>query len=976
MKKQLCTILSACCVAALAEPFYVDISSVANCSRTDDGIANNNVGGWSDEGINDMDTYPPIPSGPQQRNNYWINFVDPATSGGKDLIALRRAEDGKPFDLPESVTVPVPNRKAKYVYYYHTAVLYNGAKWSSRENNELHPVGSYTTLYADGSKAEMPIRLGVELRPWYMGAWWDNTEDLAWPVHVAWNTYSSKWGKTIGIFGTRFVNPSPDKEIVGIEFRSAKANVQPMIFGVTLDDEDYFGDPAVKTKREGNAWGSPPKAPEDFFSKKTAEELARKYAKALELGLVKGITAVEVYRPDLLAVTVGAGLTKSMKPTAADFDAVFAKKPFKLVSKDDPKYRDGFVPEKFGRFSYEFWNGDVGPFPAETFFHHTLYIQLPEPLTEGKTYVLSGDSLEEGLTRSVEFTFGKGTPNPAIKVNQVSYFPGVKKRWAYLGWWAGDLGTVDYSQFPKFEVYAGDNRVLEGDVVRRVRKFGEDDFKLRTGEDIYEMDIAALGTGTYRIKIPGLGWSEEFSVGDKTKFHDLYYHINRVLLHQRCGQELKKPWSDRVRKACHVWTEKNGSTHVEVVPGAVLTLGGYHDAADYDCFTYHLRATQQAMDAWEMFPDKFGDDLNLPESGNGIPDILDEAHWALRWYRDTQYPDGGIHHGRCNECDSSRQGFGWDDYGFFKPAIFSNYEFAAVAATFARHYAKFDKKEADTFLEASKKAYDWALRNGRSKGKEDNTGGTWAASELYFSTKDAKYLADVKSFVGNVNTNRLWEGMNNLATHVKCTFTPAFWHYALYEDPALDPAVRLVFRNWYLKQLTQFTWGEEGGKNQMVDTPYRPKRWFSWAGGSAGGDEAEPKLRAWYLSRGHEEYKDIEEKCLEYMSVCADFQLGCNPLSRTFITGMGYRPPLHPQISYDLYSDGPLLGDPVPGYVPFGICGNRPRAGWYPGGDALPENRRYADIGAGSAEYNSEFTINETIGPNIELYSILWALVQ
>ena len=156
-----------------------------------------------------------------------------------------------------------------------------------------------------------------------------------------------------------------------------------------------------------------------------------------------------------------------------------------------------------------------------------------------------------------------------------------------------------------------------------------------SGEDVYQLDISTLPPGRYHIRVPGLGRSDSFAVGGDA-IRELYYHANRAFFHQRCGQELRAPWSDFAKPACH--TEVYESGHV--VGAANYTpqpdeakrsfRGGYHDAADFDVFTYHLRSTAQVLSAYEFAPECFKDnDLNLPESGNGIPDLLDEADWAL-----------------------------------------------------------------------------------------------------------------------------------------------------------------------------------------------------------------------------------------------------------------------------------------------------------------------------------------------------------
>lgn len=98
--------------------------------------------------------------------------------------------------------------------------------------------------------------------------------------------------------------------------------------------------------------------------------------------------------------------------------------------------------------------------------------------------------------------------------------------------------------------------------------------------------------------------------------------------------------------------------------------------------------------------------------------------------------------------------------------------------------------------------------------------------------------------------------------------------------------------------------------------------------------------------------------------------MGANPLSKTFITGLGVRPPLHPQISAFLYTGPGKTGSTVKGITIYSLTSDAPK--WYP--DTIPSWRRWRDIGNGSAEVSSEFTITETIGFSAMLYGTLYAI--
>jgi endoglucanase len=71
--------------------------------------------------------------------------------------------------------------------------------------------------------------------------------------------------------------------------------------------------------------------------------------------------------------------------------------------------------------------------------------------------------------------------------------------------------------------------------------------------------------------------------------------------------------------------------------------GGWSDAGDTGKYTtFAVQPVHQLLTAYEQHPDAFGDDSNIPESGNGIPDVIDEVRWETRWLGKMQFPDGGV----------------------------------------------------------------------------------------------------------------------------------------------------------------------------------------------------------------------------------------------------------------------------------------------------------------------------------------------
>lgn len=71
--------------------------------------------------------------------------------------------------------------------------------------------------------------------------------------------------------------------------------------------------------------------------------------------------------------------------------------------------------------------------------------------------------------------------------------------------------------------------------------------------------------------------------------------------------------------------------------------GGWFDAGDTNKYvTFASAAVHQLLTAYQDNPAAFTDDFNIPESGNGIPDVLDEVRWELGWLRKMQFHDGSV----------------------------------------------------------------------------------------------------------------------------------------------------------------------------------------------------------------------------------------------------------------------------------------------------------------------------------------------
>ena len=174
---------------------------------------------------------------------------------------------------------------------------------------------------------------------------------------------------------------------------------------------------------------------------------------------------------------------------------------------------------------------------------------------------------------------------------------------------------------------------------------------------------------------------------------------------------------------------------------------------------------------------KFGDgSLRIPERDNGIPDVLDEARWALDFLIKMQVPansapqlfngsmidmSGMAHHKmHDNEwtplpTDPSQAPKRRE---LHRPSTAATLNLAAAAAMGARVFQNFDPVYAATALNVAQVAYaaakrhpailapgtDWDLGGGAYSDDDVSDEFYWAAAEMYLTTGGSEYLGDLQ----------------------------------------------------------------------------------------------------------------------------------------------------------------------------------------------------------------------------------------
>ena len=123
----------------------------------------------------------------------------------------------------------------------------------------------------------------------------------------------------------------------------------------------------------------------------------------------------------------------------------------------------------------------------------------------------------------------------------------------------------------------------------------------------------------------------------------------RTFFYQRAGQEKTAALAGAawVDGASHLGPLQDSHCRRWDAPGDAATerdlRGGWYDAGDYNKYTsWTARYVVSLLRAYAEAPSAFGDDYDLPESGNGVPDVLDEAKWGLDYLVRLQNANGSV----------------------------------------------------------------------------------------------------------------------------------------------------------------------------------------------------------------------------------------------------------------------------------------------------------------------------------------------
>lgn len=440
-------------------------------------------------------------------------------------------------------------------------------------------------------------------------------------------------------------------------------------------------------------------------------------------------------------------------------------------------------------------------------------------------------------------------------------------------------------------------------------------------------DFSALNkTGSFVVVVPGLGSSYIFRIGDDI-FKETAIATLKGFYFQRVSMPLEVEYAGKWHRSAG-----NADTHVYVHPSAatdkipagtiISSPYGWYDAGDYNKYIVNSGITMGTLlSAYEDFPSYFSAlKTNIPESGDAIPDILNEVLYNLQWMLTMQDPnDGGVYHKltHANFDGMVMPGVTNRPRYVVQKSTAATLDFAAVTAQASRVFKKIGKqftRFADSCLKASIKAWEWAEKNpsvlyeqnqmNKKFKPEVSTGAygdrtlkdewLWAAAELFATTSDKKYAEKLNERFQDALQLPSWGNVAMLGYYTLIRLQKSL-------IAEFRPTVQMM-KDSVIKMANAFLLNAKS--NAFATVMGQSARDYNWGGNSNAANQGILLVQAYALTV-NKDYLDGAISNLDYI-------LGRNATGYSFITGIGSKSPMHP---HHRQSEADGITEPVPGLL-------------------------------------------------------------
>ncbi len=701
-------------------------------------------------------------------------------------------------------------------------------------------------------------------------------------------------------------------------------------------------------------------------------------------------------------------------------------------------------PDSLGRKTKptEFTLPSYFPTGKDYVLEHWVYLFLPQALQSGASYTLATGNLATNGS-SFNFTFSEtNSVSEAIHLNIIGYSTLSTGKYGYLYYWLGNKGSMNLWHFvgKPFQLL---NEVTGQVVFTDTIRFRSDSSNIENyqcdngpncnylGATVFECNFSSFNTpGTYRLVVPGIGCSFPFEIG-RDVYRQVYKKVAKGLYQQRSGIPLQAPYVTTPRPRPHhplltpgfknklqytKWrvfdgssTDANLNDTVQVLAlakGPIDVWGWYQDAGDWDSYFSHARVPQMMLHTYEVAPNNFAvSELNIQESGNNLPDFLDEARWQIRFYHrlrkaliDSGYGTGGVGGGRVLPDFGGEDAPGGTAIGSWQDTIrtwwvsgeepWMTYKYAGLAAQFAYILQKYcyTDPEGINWRQEAIAAYNWAQINTRVGDEQSRfddayflrNDRAYAAAALYRLTGQTPYHTQVLADLSWVQGNETLHYPNG----------DKQWGIFMYVLAGLEQGLNVdanIFQR--CKDAVLGTTDFFMSYFNERSTRWRGNMWDPMLNGNQTTPKLFEPMMGIGLGRKLGMDSTVQANYRQKLYLSADYFLGSNSFNSTWISGLGERNPNQDIFQLDGWYNG--TNTMTEGLIPYG--GQRAYASTFAPFNALSPDYPYnCDNGCKIFPSNildwpgherwfnqrwapntCEYTIYQTLAPSLTLYAFL-----
>ncbi len=242
-----------------------------------------------------------------------------------------------------------------------------------------------------------------------------------------------------------------------------------------------------------------------------------------------------------------------------------------------------------------------------------------------------------GPTTTVEF----------IKIDQFGYKPGDEKVAVIANPITGYNNSVAFNPGTTYQVREWTTNAVV--FTSSITPWNGGATQTQSGDKVWHFTFTTYTVpGSYYIfDVSNNVGSYRFEINNCV-YNDVLKASLRMFYYNRCGMSKALPFADTgfVDGICHKGTQQDLDCRLynnTTISTSKDLSGGWHDAGDYNKYVnFAYPALIDLLLAYEKYPSVWTDNYNIPESGNGIPDILDEVKYELDWLIKMQGTDSSL----------------------------------------------------------------------------------------------------------------------------------------------------------------------------------------------------------------------------------------------------------------------------------------------------------------------------------------------